>query len=226
MTRYTLIDAPLSLVRGLGHRMTHAPCTLSTPEAILDCRREELEANGVPAEVADDILSAGSADRAMEEWEKAETLGIRILDLLHPDYPFLLREIYDPPCILYIRGKRWDSSLPQVLRDPPADGLWHTAPNDLQKICREGSCGHFRLPAAWIPQPIVALRAGVTYAVFGCGLDFIYPARTENRGNTEEKARQSRNSAGHAPRRRTFPFAIGSLPACPRCPVVRRRSTA
>src|SRR5688572_10367536 len=105
----------LALVRGLGNRTIHALLSrFRTPEAVLDCRREQLEANGVPPEVADDLLSPRAADRAGEEWDKAEKLAIRILDILHPDYPSLLREIYDPPAILYITGKRWDSGLPQV----------------------------------------------------------------------------------------------------------------
>src|SRR5688572_29161285 len=105
----------LFLVRGMGNRTIHALLSrLRTPTAILDCRQEELEANGVPPEVAEDLLSPRSADRASEEWKKAETLGIRVLDILDTDYPSLLREIYDPPSILYIRGKRWDATLPQV----------------------------------------------------------------------------------------------------------------
>src|SRR5262245_58268740 len=105
----------LSLVRGMGNRTINALlCRFRTPQAILDARRQELEVNGVPPEVAEDLLSPTSAERASEEWRKAETLGIRVTDILHADYPSLLREIYDPPTILYIRGKRWDPGLPQV----------------------------------------------------------------------------------------------------------------
>ena len=105
----------LSMVRGMGNRTIHALlCRFRTPAAILDCRQDELEANGVPSDIAEDLLSARAADRAGEEWKKAESLGIRILDILHPEYPCLLREIFDPPALLYIRGASWDSGLPQV----------------------------------------------------------------------------------------------------------------
>ena len=145
--RRTLSMLRLSLVRGLGNRTINALlCRFRTPEAILDCRREELEANGVPPEVGDDVLSPRSADRASEEWKKAETLGIRILDILHPDYPSLLREIFDPPAILYIRGKRWDSDLPASgdCGDPPADRLWHQLRRAIRgRPCGAGCCDHF-----------------------------------------------------------------------------------
>ncbi len=95
---------------------------------------------------ADDVLSPRSADRASEEWKKAETLGIRILDILHPDYPSLLREIFDPPAILYIRGKRWDSDLPQVAivgtRRPTGYGI-NCAERLAEDLARAGSCDHF-----------------------------------------------------------------------------------
>src|SRR5262245_4999789 len=105
----------LAMVRGMGNRTINALlCRFRTPGAVLDCRQDELEANGVPADIADDLLSARSADRAAAEWNKAESLGIRVLDILHPEYPCLLREIFDPPAILYIRGRNWDTQLPQV----------------------------------------------------------------------------------------------------------------
>ena len=158
------------------------------PNAILDCRREELEANGVPPEVADDLLSPRSADRALEEWKRAETLGIRILDILDPGYPSLLREIYDPPAILYIRGKSWDSALPQVAivgtRRPTGYGI-NCAERLAEDLAARGvavTSGLARGIDAGAHRG--ALRAGVTYAVFGSGLDFVYPR--ENRKLAEK----------------------------------------
>src|SRR5688572_2803993 len=179
----------LFLVRGMGNRTIHALLSrFRTPTAILDCRREELEANGVPPEVAEDLLSSRSADRALEEWRRAETLGIRILDILHPEYPSLLREIYDPPSILYIRGKSWDSDLPQVAivgtRRPTGYGI-NCAERLAEDLAARGvaiTSGLARGIDAGAHRG--ALRAGVTYAVFGSGLDFVYPR--ENRKLAEK----------------------------------------
>ena len=203
----------LSLVRGLGNRTINALlCRYRTPDVILDCRREELEANGVPPEVGDDVLSPRSAERGLEEWKKAENLGIRILDILHPEYPSLLREIYDPPAILYIRGKRWDSSLPQVAivgtRRPTGYGI-NCAERLAEDLAVRGvavTSGLARGVDASAHRG--ALRSGTTYAVFGSGLDFVYPR--ENRKlaeNTEEKgALVSEFPLGTPPSPENFPI--------------------
>jgi DNA processing protein len=39
-----------------------------------------------------------------EEIRRARALGVDILTVAHPSYPGLLREIYDPPPLLYVRG--------------------------------------------------------------------------------------------------------------------------
>src|SRR6187397_700336 len=100
----TLAALRMSLVRGLGLRSSNALIRqFKTPEAVLDAGLSQLEANGIPPDIAEDLLSARALERAEQEWRKAESLGIRILDILHPEYPPLLREIYDPPVILYIK---------------------------------------------------------------------------------------------------------------------------
>src|SRR5262245_61220476 len=97
----------MALVRGLGLRSANALIRhFKDPEAILGSTREGLEAHGIPPEVAEDLLSAKSRERADAEWTKADALGICILDILHPEYPSLLREIFDPPVILYRKGRR------------------------------------------------------------------------------------------------------------------------
>jgi DNA processing protein len=203
----------LSLVRGLGNRTIHALlCRFRTPNAILDCRQEELEANGVPPEVAGDVLSPRSAERAAEEWEKTQTLGIRVLDILHADYPNLLREIFDPPAILYIRGKQWDPGLPQVAivgtRRPTGYGI-NCAERFAEDLAARGVAVTSGL-ARGIDSAAHrgALRAGVTYAVFGSGLDFVYPR--ENRKlaeNAEEKgALVSEFPLGTPPSPENFPI--------------------
>ena len=104
----------MALVRGLGLRSANALIRdFKRPEAVLAAPRNELEAR-IPPEVVDDLISPKSRERAETEWNKAEQLGIRILDILDPHYPPLLREIFDPPVILYIRGKRWNPAQPQM----------------------------------------------------------------------------------------------------------------
>jgi len=122
-------------------------------------------------------------ERAEQEWRKAESLGVRILDILHPEYPPLLREIFDPPVILYIKGRGWNPDHPQLAivgtRRPTSYGL-----NCAERVAEDLSSRGLAITSG-LARGIDsaahrgALRGGVTYAVFGCGLDTIYPR--ENR---------------------------------------------
>jgi DNA processing protein len=174
----------LFLVRGLGLRSANTLIKhFKGPELVFDSNRQELEALGVPPEVADDVLSPISADRAEQEWDRAQKLGVTVIDILDPAYPPLLREIFDPPIILYLRGKRWSADLPQLAivgtRRPTGYGL-NCAERLAEDLAARGlavTSGLARgLDAA---AHRGALRSGVTYAVFGSGLDFVYPK--ENR---------------------------------------------
>ena len=51
------------------------------------------------------IASARDATAVEEEIGQAEKRGIRIVTLVDPEYPVLLRQIDDPPFALYVRGK-------------------------------------------------------------------------------------------------------------------------
>ena len=173
------------LVRGLGLRSANTLIKhFNQPEQVFDSKRDELEALGVPPEVADDALSPRSEERAAEEWDRAQTLGVTIIDILHPAYPPLLREIFDPPIVLYVRGKKWNADVPRVAvvgtRRPTGYGL-NCAERLTEDLAARGlvvTSGLARgLDAA---AHRGALRAGLTYAVFGSGLDFVYPK--ENRG--------------------------------------------
>jgi DNA processing protein len=173
------------LVRGLGLRSANALVKHFKDVApVFDASSTELEAFGVPPDVAADLLSPKSSERADREWDRAAELGVEVVDILDFAYPPLLREIFDPPIVLYIRGKRWDSSLPQVAivgtRRPTGYGL-NCAERLAEDLAARGlavTSGLARgLDAA---AHRGALRAGCTYAVFGSGLDFVYPK--ENRG--------------------------------------------
>jgi len=203
----------MALVRGLGLRTANALlCHFRSPEAILDSRLDELEAQGVPPEVGEDLLAQRAADRAQEEWDKAESLGVRILDILHPEYPALLREIFDPPVILYIKGKRWEPELPQIAivgtRRPSGYGL-NCAERFAEDLAARGlavTSGLARGIDAAAHRG--ALRAGVSYAVFGSGLDFIYPRENKKLAEiTEEKgALVSEFPLGTPPSPQNFPI--------------------
>lgn len=54
---------------------------------------------------ARELLRRGAAlSRARAEMARAESLGLRLVGLDDPDYPVLLRQAFDPPSVLYVRG--------------------------------------------------------------------------------------------------------------------------
>src|SRR5262245_51981742 len=169
----TMTMLRMAMVRGLGLRSANALIQrFKTPKAVLDAGRDELEVY-LPPEVADDLLSPKSAERAEQEWKKAEELGVRIIDILHSDYPPLLREIFDPPGTVYDRGKRWAAPSPQVAivgtRPPTGYGL-NCAERLAEDLAKRGlvvTSGLARGIDAAAHRG--ALRAGGTVAVFGSG---------------------------------------------------------
>jgi DNA processing protein len=173
------------LVRGLGLRSANLLIKhFRDPQRVFESTSNEVEALGIPPDVIQDLFSTKSRERAEQEWLRAAALRVRIVDILDPAYPPLLREIFDPPIILYMRGEKWDAELPQVAivgtRRPTGYGL-NCAERLAEDLAARGlavTSGLARgLDAA---AHRGALRAGVTYAVFGSGLDFVYPK--ENRG--------------------------------------------
>src|SRR2546422_2746637 len=182
----------LFLVRGLGLRSANALIKhFKKPECVFDSNRAELEALGIPPEVAEDTLSPHSAERAEVEAEKAEKLGVTIIDILDPLYPPLLREIFDPPIVLYLRGKKWIAELPQVAivgtRRPTGYGL-----NCAERLAEDLAARGLAITSGLARGLDTAahrgaLRAGITYAVFGSGLDFIYPKENRELADLVEK---------------------------------------
>src|SRR2546426_3603242 len=174
----------LFLVRGLGLRSANGLIKhFKEPERVFQATTDELEALDIPPEIAEDILSPKSAERAEIEAEKGQKLDAQFSDFLDPFYPPLLRDFFAPPLVLYIAGKNWNPELPQLAivgtRRPTGYGL-NCAERLAEDLAARGlaiTSGLARgLDAA---AHRGALRAGITYAVFGSGIDFVYPK--ENR---------------------------------------------
>ena len=64
----------------------------------------ELEAIGLPAAAAQSIALNKSYSLAEEEFLKARDVGAELISFEDDRYPQRLKEIYDPPLVLYVRG--------------------------------------------------------------------------------------------------------------------------
>ena len=152
-----------------------------TPSQLFAESTSALSALGLKSDI---INSIKKPDWAMIDYDlswlaQENNLAITIND---PNYPSQLKEIADPPPILFVRGNPELLPLPQIAivgsRNPSSLGE-ETAFNFAKTLCRHGfvitSGLALGIDAA---SHRGALNAnGYTVAVAGTGLDRIYPAR-------------------------------------------------
>jgi len=75
------------------------------PDRILGASVGELaKTNGIGIKTAERIASSRNTFDAAAELEKAHRLGIWIIHLRDERYPTVLKQIYDPPPVLYVKG--------------------------------------------------------------------------------------------------------------------------
>jgi DNA processing protein len=139
------------------------------------------------------LLASGAAQRRAEaEARRAAELGIRIVGLDAPEYPELLREIHDPPLVLYVRGSlvAGEGSRSVAIvgsRASSAEGcaLAHAMARDLAAAGATIVSGLARgIDSAAHGGALAA--GGRTVAVLGSGHDRLYPP--ENAGLAERIA--------------------------------------
>ena len=95
----------LNMVRGIGPRTANTLLDrFRSPAGVFSAARASLEAAGLKPESITELHDSSVLERASEEVERVERLGLRVVTLIDSDYPPLLREIYDPPITLYVRG--------------------------------------------------------------------------------------------------------------------------
>jgi DNA processing protein len=187
----------LRMTPGLGTRTAVQLIeTFKTPEAVFRASRSELEAAGVSSGLAQSVASGCAFDDAVTQQHKLAETGAVVVPLTDSRYPARLKEIFDPPPLLFARG-RTELMCELVLgivgtRRPTAYGIAAAArlAKDLAGAGLAIVSGMARGidTAAHRAVLEVGLEAGAnTIAVFGCGVDEVYPA--ENRKLAELIAR-------------------------------------
>src|SRR5206468_2764483 len=73
-------------------------------EALFLASLTELEAAGIPAVAAQSLGTGRSLELAHDENAKATGAGVQVLTIDDAMFPGQLRQIYDPPLLLYVRG--------------------------------------------------------------------------------------------------------------------------
>ena len=175
----------LKLVPGLGTRRSSQIIErFRTPQAIFRASKSELQGAGLPRSIAQSIASGCTFDDAVDQQQKLIDADALLIPISDPRYPPLLRAIYDPPVVLFARGRveLLQSIMLAVVgtRRPSTYGIAATErlSPDLAQAGLTIVSGMARGIDTAAHRSVLAV-AGNTVAVFGCGVDMLYPA--ENR---------------------------------------------
>ena len=175
----------LRLVPGLGTRKSYRLLqTYKTPQAIFRATASELEGWGLPGGIARSIASGCTFDDAVDQTRKIEAAGAELITLTDPRYPERLREIYDPPIVLFAIGDadKLASLMVAIVgtRKPTPYGT-----NVAEKLAADlGNLGLGIVSGMARGIDTAAHRGAMsvkaeTVAVLGCGVDVIYPSENK-----------------------------------------------
>ncbi|HEY7617633.1 MAG TPA: DNA-processing protein DprA [Terriglobales bacterium] len=140
----------------------------------------ELEATGIQTVSAQSLGSGRSLELANDEIGRASAAGVRLIPFDDPLYPSQLKQIYDPPIVLYSRGNAEALSPPGIAivgtrhPTPYGIGMAERLACDLAARGLVIFSGLARGVDAAGHRGAIAAK-GKTVAVFGTGVDVVYP---------------------------------------------------
>jgi len=172
----------LNMTPGVGPRvMARLLEHFGSAEAIFDAPRRDLAMLRLAPESIESIATREFYERADSEIEKVRRLGGEILVLDDGVYPALLRETYDPPVVLYLKGA-WSECLERpcvaIVGSRRCSTYGQNAALMLSRELAQRSVTIISGLARGIDAAAHrgALEAGGrTVAVMGTGLDQVYP---------------------------------------------------
>ena len=175
----------LHLVPGLGARNALKLIRkFGSPERVFHASLTELRECGLREAIAESIHSGTSFEDADAERNKVEQCGAEIISIHDARYPERLKEIFDPPILLYARGRPECLSGENLAivgsRRPTPYGMavGRKLSRELTQVGMTVVSGMARGIDSYAHQG--ALEAdGPTIAVLGSGVDVVYPR--ENR---------------------------------------------
>jgi DNA processing protein len=170
----------LALVPGVGTAMfIRLLARFRTPEAVLTASRRSLE-EVVGPKLAEritqysDVADVAGQETAMAKWDAS------LVTLEDASYPLRLAEIYDPPLLLFVRGRMLEAEQPCVA----IVGTRRATPYGVrmaEKFGRELAARGITVVSGMANGVDTAAHRGAleaggnTIAVLGCGVDVVYP---------------------------------------------------
>ena len=175
----------LKLIPGLGTRNSAKLLErFRTPQAIFRASRTELEAAGASGAVAQSIASGCTFEDAVTQQQRMAESNAVLVTIGDPRYPRALRDIFDPPPVLFARGRV------ELLQSLSLGVVGTRRPTPYGVAVAERLSADLAHAGLVIVSGMArgidtashkgALKAGgETVAVLGCGVDVVYPS--ENR---------------------------------------------
>jgi DNA processing protein len=177
----TLCWLALALTEGLGpSRIRKLIEHFGTAEHVLHASLTELEATGMRAVSAQALATGKSMELAQDEVGRAVQAKAAIISLSSAEYPPRLKEIYDPPVILFVKGSVELLSKPGIAMvgtrhpTPYGTGMAERLATDLAARGLVIISGMARGIDTASHRGAIAAK-GKTIAVLGTGIDVFYP---------------------------------------------------
>ena len=173
---------------------------------------EELRRAGLDRRTAHNVVTRRQAIDPDAEMKKVTAQRVRAVTWHHPEYPAALKEIHDPPPVLYVRG----SLIPEDQRSVAVVGTRMATPYGRQ-VAQQFSHDIAQSKVTVVSGlaygiDAVAHRAaleagGRTIAVLASGVDIIYPREHQSLAEriTEDGALISEHPVSTRPRAENFP---------------------
>jgi DNA processing protein len=171
----------LSLTPGLGPTKSRKLVEhFGSVDRVFRASLTELEGAGIRPVSAQSLATGKSGEFAREEMARAAELGVTIVSMDDPSYPPRLKEIYDPPLVLYVRGTVEVLTKPGIAMvgtrhpTPYGTGMAERLGCDLAAQGLVIISGMARGVDTASHRGAISAK-GKTLAVFGTGVDVIYP---------------------------------------------------
>ncbi|HEX4286812.1 MAG TPA: DNA-processing protein DprA [Terracidiphilus sp.] len=171
----------LTLAPGLGpKRILDGVKLLDAPSQIFRMSLTEIESLRFPAQAAQFIFDGKARQAAEQEWAQVVDLGATILTYGCSAYPERLKEIYDPPPVLWVRGSLAILSRPSIA----IVGTRHPSPYGsgiAEMLARDLAVRHLLIVSGMARGIDTCAHRGAlgarmpNVAVWGTGIDVVYP---------------------------------------------------
>ena len=179
-----------NLIKGIGTvRMQNLVAYFGDLESAWNADAQELAQSGLGTKLVEKVVSARKDINLNQVWAKIEAQGIKIVTWADEEYPNRLREIDQPPPILYIRGEYLQDDLfaVAIVGTRKVTGYGRQVTEEIASFLASNGItvisGLARGVDAIAHQTALKV-GGRTIAILGSGVDKIYPP--EHRGLAEE----------------------------------------